>query len=90
MEVSKMKAKHFKIMRKRVNDRVWLQKELWKIANVFHDLKNFYRFECSEFFRGGLKAKINLEIHNSNYKKAIRKQHQIEWLMKRITVNGGE
>jgi len=56
-----MKAKYFKRLRKNFKDPKWVAKKYRAELEESRALNSFYKFECSDFFRGYGLAEYNRE-----------------------------
>lgn len=69
----------------RARDRIhfpgYYQERLWDIAKELDYWNHFRKFECSEFFRGSLRAKLNKRKHD---KAVSRLKAKAEWYEKKI------
>ena len=76
-----MKARTIRRLKKRISNRDYCQKRLdywlWKGK----ELNTFYKFECSEFFRGATVANCNLRRYN---REIPRIEAQIRWYERKI------
>lgn len=50
-------------LRKKLQDKKWVAKELDLWIKRSSQLENFYRFKCSDFFAGEHRAEMNREIY---------------------------
>ena len=53
------KTNKIEVMRKNLKDKKWVERKLDKLADEDEEWNHFYSFECSDFFKGSLKAERN-------------------------------
>lgn len=61
-----------KKIRKKIQDIAWLKKKLDYLTEKAHEWHTFKTFDCSEFFRGTVRANYNLKIYEKEYGKVLR------------------
>ncbi len=76
-----MKARHIRKIRKKLKDKSFLHRQLKKWAQEDDNLNHFYKFECSDFFRGKETAEINRQEYNKRSDICYRKLIQIKRLL---------
>ena len=59
-----MKARQIRKLRKRISANGYYQERLEYWLRKCQQMDSFYKFECSEFFRGHVVATYNLKIYN--------------------------
>lgn len=59
----------------------YYQRRLWEIAKELEYWNDFEKFECSKFFRGSLKAKLNRRKYN---KAVSRLRAKAKWYENKI------
>lgn len=76
--MGKLRAKHIKKLRVRLQNRRWLEKEYIRILDKLERWSTFKQFECDSFFRGRHKAEYNLRRYYKGYYKDTAKLKYIK------------
>jgi len=66
-----------KTLRKKLKDKAWVTRELNLKLHHSKELRTFYQFECSSFFRGRTVAERNTIYY---YKREAQLNRQIKFL----------
>lgn len=80
-----MKARHFKQIRKQLTSKNAINLHIQTVKQRLKTLHNFQTFECSEFFRGKLLAKLNQEEYDQKYKKTVARLNYLQYRLQRLT-----
>ncbi len=67
------KINKIKILRKKLKDKKWVKDKINILLEKTNRLHTFYKFECSEFFKGDILAQRNLTLYYKR-KRKLRKQ----------------
>ena len=70
-----------KLKRKSIS---WIDAKIWQYANIDRDLEDFWKFECSEFFRGEITAELNREYYYKRKSFVARKVRQLKLLKQNV------
>ena len=76
-----MRARHIRKLRKKILQNDYYNNRLEKYKKELGDLKTFYTFECSEFFRGEKVAKYNTKIY---YEKITRVERRFDHYVNKV------
>ena len=78
-----MKAKHIRRLRKRIVAPGYYEKRLQYWLKVSSELETFWKFECSDFFRGSTTARHNQRRYNRDNPRV---ESKIAWYERRVDV----
>lgn len=76
-----MRAATIKKLRKRIKEKGYYEYRLRKFASRGQELKDFYDFECSDFFVGRATASLNRVYY---YKRSRKVDARINWYMNKL------
>lgn len=76
-----MKARQFRKLRKKIAKKGYYQKRYEALLKRIKRWEDFYKFECSDFFRGSDLADYNNDIYEAN---APRLKQKADWYKQRL------